>query len=333
MPTSPFPSGFPRVLDEDWTRQPLGELALKYDTVENHGWYANLEPTVDALDRVLRDGQILVDYSGGTGILADRLLERIVDRRVGVVIVDASPKFLRLSLEKFRYDERVAFRWLRFLKPEGRLSLLDEALEEPLRSHAVDAIVSTNAIHLYYDLEETLASWTRVLRGGAPCFAQSGNIGNPAAGEDEWIIDATVERIHEAAMALVRADARWSAFRAVLDDPSRMAAHDAVRRKFFLPVRPLSAYRAAFASAPLRIEEVTARRIEARTSEWRDFLSAYHEGVLGWAGGSERVEGTAPAPAIVEQRLALLAAAMNVAFDGRATFPCCWTYLLARAPA
>src|SRR5690349_14038480 len=195
MASTPFPEGFARVLDEDWTRQPLGELALKYDTVENHGWYANLEPTVDALDRMLLDGHVLVDYSGGTGILADRLLRRIGERRIGIVIADASPKFLRLSLEKFRDDDRVAFRWLRFLKPEGRLATLDEVLEEPLRSHGVDALVSTNAIHLYYDLEDTLASWARVLRAGAPCLVQSGNIGNPAAADDEWIIDATVERI------------------------------------------------------------------------------------------------------------------------------------------
>ena len=99
-----LPAGFARFLDEDWTHQPLGELALKYDTVENHGWYANLEPTVHALDHALADGQVLIDYSGGTGILADRLLRRIGRRHVGIVIADASPKFLRLALEKLRDD-------------------------------------------------------------------------------------------------------------------------------------------------------------------------------------------------------------------------------------
>ena len=330
--TTALPPGFPQFHDEDWTREPLGQLALKYDTVENHGWYANLEPTVQALAQEMRDGQVLVDYSGGTGILADRLLKRVGNRRIGVVIVDASPKFLRLALEKLREDRRVAFRHIRYLKPQARLMYLDEVIEEPLRSRGVDAVSSTNAIHLYYDLEGTLRSWARTLKPGAPCFVQSGNIGNPAAAFDVRIIDATVESIHAAAVELVRGDARWAPFRPALGDAERMAAHEALRAKFFLPVRPLSTYRESFAAAHLAIEEITARRIEARVSEWREFLSAYHEGVLGWAGGSERVEGLAPADEIVAARLELLAAALDVVFEGRETFPCCWTYLLARAP-
>ena len=45
--TSVWPDGFPRIPDDSWTRADLDTLALKYDTVENHGWYRNLEPTVD----------------------------------------------------------------------------------------------------------------------------------------------------------------------------------------------------------------------------------------------------------------------------------------------
>jgi ubiquinone/menaquinone biosynthesis C-methylase UbiE len=330
---SPLPPELPRVHDEDWVMQPLGELALKYDTVENHGWYDNLEPTVADLDAALPEGSVLVDYSGGTGILADRLLKRVGERGIGIVIADASPKFLRLALEKLRDDERVAFRLIRYDKAASRLVLLDELLEEPLRSHGVDAIASTNAIHLYYDLVPTLASWTRVLKPGAPCFVQSGNIANPAAAPDEHVIDDTVESIDAAAKRLVRDDARWSAFRPALDDAARLSAHEAVRRKFFLPVRPLAEYRRAFADAGLLVEEVTARRIEARVSEWRQFLAAYHEGVLGWAGGSERVDGTAPSDEVVAQRLELLGAAMAEAFAGSETFPCCWTYIRARSRA
>ena len=330
MSPSVLPPGFARVHDEDWARQPLGELALKYDTVENHGWYENLEPTVADLDRALADGSVLIDYSGGTGILADRLLQRVGGRRIGIVIADASPKFLRLALEKLGPDDRVAFRLIRWDKASSRLARLDEVLEEPLRSHGADVLSSTNAIHLYHDLEETLRSWTRVLKPGAPCFVQSGNIGNPAAAPDEWIIDETVERIDEAARELVRKDPRWSAFAGALDDAARLAAHETVRRTFFLPVRPLSEYRAAFTAAGMLVEEVAARRIEARTSEWMQFLSAYHEGVLGWAGGSARVDGVEPSEETIAERLRLIEAAMISAFEGRATFPCCWTYMRAR---
>ncbi|MGH7375119.1 MAG: hypothetical protein ACREJY_12920 [Candidatus Rokuibacteriota bacterium] len=96
-----WPSGFARVPDQDWTLQPVDTFGLRYDTVENHGWYRNLDPTVEDLARHLEDGDLLIDYSGGTGILLDRLNLRIFDRQVGTLIVDSSPKFLRVALDKF----------------------------------------------------------------------------------------------------------------------------------------------------------------------------------------------------------------------------------------
>lgn len=327
----PWPAGFQRVPEEPWTHQPLGELALKYDTVQRHGWYDNLEPTVDELASLLRDGDVLVDYSGGTGILTHRLFERIGARPVGVVIADSSPKFLRLALEKLHDDERVAFRLIRWIESEKRLARLDEILEPPFDRHGANVLCSTNAIHLYTDLDATLRSWSRVLVPGGRCHAQSGNIQNPRAGTDEWIIDATVESIHCAAMELVLTDDRWARWRDVVSDSALMKRHDALRRKFFPPVRPLAAYVDAFARAGFCVVSQEARRIEARVADWFDFLAAYHEGVLGWAGGSARVEGREPTDDDVAERLALMRAAMDVVFEGRPTFPCCWTYLSADA--
>ena len=172
-------AGFARVPDEEWTRQPVDTFGLHYDTVENHGWYKNLDPTVEDLARFLTGDQILVDYSGGTGILLDRLKLRIFDRRFGMLIVDSSPKFLRVALDKFQDDDRVAFRCLRWLKEDKRLQLLEEVLGAELLARGVDAIASTNAIHLYLDLPGTLAWWARVLRPGGRVFVQSGNIRIP----------------------------------------------------------------------------------------------------------------------------------------------------------
>ena len=118
--SSPWPPGVPRVPDAAWTALPIESLAKKYDSVEHHGWYQNLEPTLDELADLLRDGELLCDYSGGTGILADRLLRRRPELRAGVVIVDSSPKFLRLALEKLKDDERVAFRLIDYRKDERR---------------------------------------------------------------------------------------------------------------------------------------------------------------------------------------------------------------------
>src|SRR5688500_18276514 len=111
-----WPEGFERVPTAAWTALPIETLARKYDSVEHHGWYRNLEPTLDELEEKLRDGDLICDYSGGTGILADRLLRRCPELRAGVLIVDSSPKFLRLALEKLGSDGRVGFRLIEFLR-------------------------------------------------------------------------------------------------------------------------------------------------------------------------------------------------------------------------
>ncbi|MEK7862114.1 MAG: methyltransferase domain-containing protein, partial [Chloroflexota bacterium] len=228
-----------------------------------------------------------------------------------------------------RDDDRVAFRLLRYLKDRKRLELVDEVLEPPLRDRGVDALVSTNAIHLYHDLPDTLASWTRIVRPGGRVFVQSGNIRNPQAGPGEWIIDETVEAIHERAMVIVRADARFAAYRAVLDDAAKMRQYDELRRKYFLPVRPLDDYLSALRGAGLAIGNLATEVIEARVDEWRRFLAVYHEGVLGWVGGAEKIESAAANESAVTDRLEIIGLAMQQVFGGRETFDCCWTYLTA----
>ena len=176
--------------DEDWVEQPIDTFGLHYDTVENHGWYRNLDPTVEQLAGDLSDGEVLVDYSGGTGILLDRLRLRVFDRQVGMLIVDSSPKFLRVALDKFRGDERVAFRRLRCLKDEKRLQSVDEVLGDSCRAAPTPSPRPTRST-------STTTSATRWPRGRAcssraAACVNSGNLRNPRAAENEWIIDETV---------------------------------------------------------------------------------------------------------------------------------------------
>ncbi len=328
-----WPEGFDRVPDEEWTRTALESLALKYDTVEAHGWYRNLELTLEQLASYVRDGQILIDYSGGTGILVDRFLRGRGDLRAAFVIVDASPKFLRLALEKLGGDPRVGFRWIRYLKPEKRLELIDEVFPSAIRHRGVDGLISTNAVHLYYALPETLLSWFRILRPGARAFVQSGNIRSPGAQEGEWIIDETVEAIHIAAAEIVRSDPRYAAYRPGLDDADRVAKYDLLRNKFFVPVRPLDFYLEAFRDAGFSIDSVEHRSIEALVAEWYDFLAVYHEGVLGWVGGTKRIEGVQPSEKAVGDRLILMRVAMDRLFGGASSFPARWTYIVCSKPS
>ena len=88
----------------------------------------------------------------------------------------------------------------------------------------------------------------------------------------------------------------------------------------------------ALERAGFELRQVTHVAIEAQTSEWADFLAAYHEGVLGWVGGSERVEGAPPTDAAVSDRLQLLRESVDRVFGGPA-FETVWTYVDADKPA
>ena len=309
-----WPAGFPRIPGDDWASQPVAELAAKYDTVESHGWYENLDRTVEQLRDFSGEDRLVMDYSGGTGILEDRLFRACPDWKAGVLIVDSSPKFLRVALEKFREDDRIGLRWIQYLKQEKRLQSLEEVLAAPIRERGADAIVSTNAIHLYYDLPETLKSWANFLRPDGRAFVQSGNIRNPVAGEKEWIIDLTVEAIHHQAMEIVAGKDEYASIRPALMDDEQMKVADRTRKKYFLPVRPLEFYVSSLSEAGLAVEQVENITIPAKVSEWYYFLAVYHEGVLGWVRE-------------VPIRLELMREAMQTLFEGRESFDCCWTYI------
>src|SRR5260370_16988749 len=88
-----WPGAFARIPDEEWTRQPVDEFGLNYDDVGNHGWYKNLEPTVAQVLAALAPGDLLVDFSSGTGILTRRLLGSI-GHPSGILNIIPPPKFL-----------------------------------------------------------------------------------------------------------------------------------------------------------------------------------------------------------------------------------------------
>jgi SAM-dependent methyltransferase len=286
-----WPEGFVPVPDEAWDET----TALAYDHVDAPVWYRSLDLTVEDLAGTLQDGDLLLDYSAGTGTLLDRLRRRILDRRVGVVLVDPSARFLRIAREKYRGDPAVALR-----------QTLDDGL-----GLEVDALACTNAIHLYPDLPATLSSWMRALRPGGGVFVNFGDL------------DDTVAGIADLAEGLVRSDPRYVHYR---DAVGAAAAHAERRDRVFVPARPLDAYLGALEAAGFEVLDVRKETIEARVSEWFEFLSAYHDAVLGWVGGPE------PTPGALRDRLHLIRQAMETQFGGRPSFDACWTYITARKP-
>jgi SAM-dependent methyltransferase len=322
-----WPDGVVRVPDEEWTRAAVHEAGVAYDHVDEHGWYSNLNRLVDALAAHLRDGDLLMDYSGGTGILLDRLRLRIFDRKVGVLIVDAGAKFLRVAHDKYADDPLVAMRLLRFIRDEQRLQTLDEVVEPALVERGVDAIAVANAIHLYPNLAEVADVWQRALRPGGKVFVCTGNLRNPRAEPGEWILDETVWVINDIAEGLVRSDQRYAQYRPVLDDAARMQAHARTRDRVFLKPRTLAEYTATLDAAGLTVTEIGEETIVADVTEWFEFLAAYHDAVLGWVGGTKKLDGAEPTAEAIADRLAIMRAAMDTIFGGRQTFNACWTYL------
>jgi len=326
-----WPPGFERIPEGDsWVASTIDESARAYDAVKHHSWYQNLGPTLEALATEAHDGDVVIDYSAGTGIFTEEFLRRNPDRRVGLLLVDASPKFLRLALEKFRSDDRTAYRRLRYLKDQQRLQQLGEVLPDSLRDRRVDGLCSTNAVHLYGDLDAVLRSWTQVIRPGGFVLVQSGNIDNPDAPADSWFIDRTVERVQSVARKLVVSQPDYAAFREGLDDAERIEAHDRLRHSYFLPIRPLRFYLDCLNDAGFHVESVQVQPVDAIVTEWSDFLCAYHEGVLGWAGGCRRVEGRDPPAELVTLRKRLLHEAMAKLFKGEPSFKACWTHIRCR---
>ena len=79
--------------------------------------------------------------------------------------------------------------------------------------------------------------------------------------------------------------------------------------------------------AALLDRQVREASIEARVDDWFELLRAYHDAVLGWVGGTEKIDGTAPSDQAVADRLTLMRHAMDVLFQGRPKFQACWTYI------
>ena len=324
-----WPGGFDRIPDDEWTRQPVDQFGLSYDSVGGHGWYKNLEPTIAQVLAALDPGKLLIDYSSGTGILTRRLLEKI-HYPVGLLNVDASAKFLRVALENF--SARRARRL-----PAAALAQAGKAAGAARRGRRHP---DHRAWRGHSHLDQRHPSLLRPRRHAGvvgpraaarrPRVRLLGEHAQPGLPSGNWIIDDTVAKVNQIAADLVATEPAFEEYRPVLADSARMASHGKLRDKVFVPVRPLGLYVKAFEEAGFTVLHVFDETIYARIDEWYQLLSTYHDGVLSWVGGSEKVEGAAPSAAAVRDRLFLIRYSLDKLFPGQDSFPCAWSYLTCR---
>lgn len=324
-----WPHDFVRVPDEAWASSPLDDFGVRYHQVGAHGYYKNLDPIAAQVAVAARDGQVVVDYSGGTGLLTGRLLET-VPARIGIVNVDPSAKFLRVAVEHYAGDERVAFRLLGFVREERRLETLDEVLGSVLADGGIDIIAAANAVHLYPDLLATMRSWHRALRPGGLVLINSGCLRNPDARPDDWVLDDTIDKLNEIVVGLVLREPAFARYRENVVDEARWSAYEAARHKVFVPVRPLQTYVDALVATGFDVVQVTDSTIFVNVDQFFDLLSIYHESVLGWVGGTHKVGGRRPTEQAVRDRLFLIRYGLDRMFPTAREFPCNWTYLTCR---
>ncbi|MBN9743450.1 hypothetical protein DMP23_20590 [Amycolatopsis sp. A1MSW2902] len=324
-----WPRDVVRVPDEDWVTRPLDEFGVRYNQVGGHAYYQkNLDPLVAQAAVAIRDGQLLVDYSAGTGLLTRRVLDA-TPARIGVLNVDPSPKFLRVAVENHADDERVAFRLLRQRKEEKRLETLDDVLD-PALAGRVDVVTAANAIHLYPDLHSTLTSWHRVLRPGGIVLINSGCLRNPHARRADWVLDDTVDRVNEIVVELVLREPAFARYRENVVDRDRWSAYLAARQKAFVPLRPLDAYTDALSLAGFDVLNVSDATIFVDVAQFAELLVTYHESVLGWVGGTARIAGVGPSEQALRDRFFLIRYGLERTFPTADEFPCNWTYLTRR---
>ena len=315
-----------KIIDESFLKSDVTEFALGYDKVKNHTWYDNLNYLVDLSKEYFNEDNFIMDYSCGTGIFCERLLKSTINYP-NILMMDSSPKYLKLSYDKFGGNDKFYFRVINYLKDEKRLQTLPESLGENC-NELLNGIVCSNAIHLYPTIDETIKSWNDLLVKGGKLLINSGNIHNSLMGEETKLIDQTVNEISNLSYDIVKNTPKYQKYFDLINDIDYINKHNTLRDKYFLPIRPIDFYTDELIKNGFKIIEVKTINIDARVDEWFDFLKVYHEGIIGWIGGSKKITGIEPSEEEINDRVEIIKLALTKMFNNQNDFKACWNYII-----
>lgn len=315
-----------KIIDKSFLKSDVTDFALGYDKVKNHTWYDNLNYLVELSKEYFNEDDFIMDYSCGTGIFPERLLKSTVSCP-RILMMDSSPKYLKLSYDKFGRNYKFYFRLMKYLKEENRLQTIDESMGGTYKE-LLDGIICTNAIHLYPNISETIKSWNDILVKGGKLLINSGNILNPSMDIESKLIDQTVEEISKISFDIVKSEPKYSKYLDLIDNFEYISKHDELRKKYFLPIRPIDFYTDELVKNGFKITEVKTINIDARVDEWFDFLKVYHEGVIGWIGGSKKITNIEPTEQELNDRIEIIRLSLNKMFNSQNNFKACWNYII-----
>ena len=315
-----------KIIDDEFLKSDVTEFALGYDKVKNHTWYDNLDYLVKLSSEYFNEDDLIMDYSCGTGIFCERLLKIKIDSP-RILMLDSSPKYLKLSYEKFHRNYKFFFRLIKFIKEENRLQTIEESIGSK-SSELLDGIVCTNAIHLYPNIQDTIKSWHNILVKGGKLLINSGNILNPDMDSSSVLIDQTVNRIAEVSYDIVKSNPKYSKYVDLIQNFDYINKHNKLRDKYFLPIRPIDFYTEELIKNGFKMIEVKTENVDAKVDEWFDFLKVYHEGIIGWIGGSKKITGIEPNEEEINDRVEIIKTALDIIFENNNDFKACWNYII-----
>jgi len=315
-----------KLIDESFLKSDVTEFALGYDRVKNHTWYDNLNYLVELSNEYFNDDDFIMDYSCGTGIFPERLLKSTISCP-RILMMDSSPKYLKLSYDKFGNNYKFFFRLMKYLKEENRLQTIDESMGKDYKE-LLDGIICTNAIHLYPTISDTIKSWDKLLVKGGKLLINSGNIFNSSMDSESKLIDQTVNEIAKLSYRIVKETPKYSKYSDLINDVDYIKKHDSLRDKYFLPVKNIEYYTDEILKNNFKILEIKTINIDAKVDEWFEFLKVYHEGIISWVGGANKITGVEPKKDAVEDRIDIIKLALNEMFNNNNDFKACWNYII-----
>jgi hypothetical protein len=142
------------------------------------------------------------------------------------------------------------------------------------------------------------------------------------------LIDQTVEEISKISFDIVKSEPKYSKYLYLIDNFEYISNHDELRKKYFLPIRPIDFYTDELVKNGFKITEVKTVNVDAKVDEWFDFLKVYHEGVIGWIGGSKKITGMEPTEQEINDRIEIIKLSLNKMFNNQNNFKACWNYII-----
>jgi hypothetical protein len=192
----------------------------------------------------------------------------------------------------------------------------------------LDGIICTNAIHLYPTISDTIKSWNKLLVKGGKLLINSGNIFNSSMDSESKLIDQTVNEIAKLSYKIVKETPKYSKYSDLINDIEYIKKHDSLRDKYFLPIKNIEYYTDEILKNNFKILEIKTINIDAKVDEWFEFLKVYHEGIISWIGGANKITGVDPKENEVGDRIEIIKLALNEMFNNKNDFKACWNYVI-----